>query len=128
MNHDPSSPLMSATADPRVQYALLITVAVIISAGQVLFKVASAPFAQGLGWRAVIFSPALLSALVLYGLGTALWIAVLARVDLSRAYPFAALSFVLVPLLSHFLLGERIGPAYLAGVAFLAVGVVLCQL
>lgn len=128
MNQDPSSSFLAITADPRVQYALLITVALIISAGQVLFKMASTPFAQGLGWRAVISSPALVIALALYGLGTALWIAVLARVDLSRAYPFAALSFVLVPLLSHFIFGERFGPAYIAGVAFLAVGVVLCQL
>lgn len=128
MSQDPSSPLLAATADPRVQYALLAAVAVIISAGQVLFKVASATVAQGLGWRAVVTSPALLAALALYGLGTALWIAVLARVDLARAYPFAALSFVLVPLLSHFVLGERLGPAYVAGVAFLAAGIVLCQL
>lgn len=128
MSQDPSPPLLAVTADPRVLYALLAAVAVIISAGQVLFKVASAAVAQGQGWRSVALHPALLSALALYGLGTALWLVVLARVDLARAYPFAALSFVLVPLLSHFVLGERFGPAYLAGVAFLAVGIVLCQL
>ena len=46
----------------------------------------------------------------------------------SRAgIPFAALSFVLVPLFSYLFLGERIGAPYATGVALTALGVVLCQ-
>ena len=67
------------------------------------------------------------AALCLYALASGLWIHVLTRVDLVRAYPFAALSFVLVPLFSYLCLGERIGAPYAAGVALTALGVVLCQ-
>ena len=110
------------------QYAGLIAVPILLSIGQILFKIASASVGEGASVRAMASNPYLLTALVLYAIGTVIWLFVLSRVDLVRAYPFAALSFVLVPMLSHWILAERFGTAYIVGVAFLVVGVVLCQL
>ena len=65
-----------------------------------------------------------IAALFVYGTATLLWIVLLQRVPLSRAYPFAALGFVLVPLASAWLFGERISVPYVLGAAFVIVGIV----
>jgi drug/metabolite transporter (DMT)-like permease len=116
-----------AAFNVAAQYAMLLAVPVLIALGQVLFKLASATLAAGQPLRALATNPYLFAALVLYALGTLIWLVVLSRVDLVRAYPFAALSFVLVPLLGQWWLGEHLGPAYIAGVVLIAAGVVLCQ-
>jgi drug/metabolite transporter (DMT)-like permease len=123
-----SPPPATTQGAMMLQYALLIAVPVLIAAGQVLFKLASAAVSGEFSIRALILNPYLATAIVLYGLATVMWMHVLSRIDLVRAYPFAALSFVLVPLLGHYLLGEQIGVPYVAGVALILLGVVLCQL
>ena len=44
----------------------------------------------------MIFSPMVLTGLTLYGVGTMLWLFALRELDLSLAYPFVAMSFVMV--------------------------------
>jgi drug/metabolite transporter (DMT)-like permease len=63
--------------------------------------------------------------LVLYGVGALAWIAVLARIDLSIAYPFLALNFVLVTLSSQFLLGENVPLLRWLGVLVICGGIIL---
>ena len=65
----------------------------------------------------------LLSALVLYGITTFGWIWTLQQGTLSRLYPFMALAFVLVPLLSSLLLGERLQITYWLGIVMIVAGV-----
>ena len=43
-------------------------------------------------------TPGVIGGLVLYGIGTLLWLQVLARTSLSQAYPFVGLGFVLTSL------------------------------
>ena len=73
----------------------------------------------------ILTSPMVLLGLMLYALGALAWIAVLARVDLSLAYPFLALNFVLVALVSKFVLGETIPPLRWAGIAVICVGILV---
>jgi drug/metabolite transporter (DMT)-like permease len=61
-------------------------------------------------------------ALTLYGLGTLLWIVILVDVPLTRAYPFMALAFALVPVGAHFIYRETVQPSYWLGIAFLLIG------
>ncbi|MFN8445505.1 MAG: EamA family transporter [Caldilineaceae bacterium] len=70
-------------------------------------------------------SPLTLLGLALYGLGAISWIAVLKRMDLSYAYPFLALNFVLIALVSGFFLGEAIPPLRWAGLGLICCGIVL---
>jgi drug/metabolite transporter (DMT)-like permease len=63
--------------------------------------------------------------LVLYGLGALAWIAVLARMDLSIAYPFLALNFILVTISSQFLLGENVPGMRWVGVLIICSGIFL---
>ena len=53
------------------------------------------------------------------------WMAALSKLELSRAYPFTALSFVMVLVLSGVLFGEQVTPAKIAGVALVIAGLVV---
>jgi drug/metabolite transporter (DMT)-like permease len=63
--------------------------------------------------------------LFLYGVGAILWLWVLARTDLSFAYPFVGLGFILTMLFGFFFLGEPMGLARVSGTLLIVAGVVL---
>ena len=56
------------------------------------------------------------------------WMLAVEKTDLAYAYPFMALSFVLVPLGASVLLGERLPGLRLAGLGLIVVGVTLSAL
>lgn len=98
---------------------------VMIATGQLLFKL-TANNLQGPGLAINTKALAILAlALAIYGVATIAWIFVLRQAPLNRVYPLMALSFVLVPLGAHFLLGEPITPQYWLGAALLAAGLVV---
>ncbi len=108
-----------------MQNAILLALNVFaLSVGQVLFKLAAreidgtAPLL-----RQVIYNPYLFAALVVYGVATGLWVALLRQVPLSVAYPFVALAFFFVPLMGHWVLGETLRWQTLAGAAVIFAGV-----
>ena len=85
-----------------------------IAAGQLLFKCTADSQALSGSYlhpRTLLW---LLSALLLYGVTTFGWIWTLQQGPLSRIYPWMALAFVIVPLLSAVLLGERLATDLLA--------------
>ncbi|MBF6617690.1 MAG: EamA family transporter [Candidimonas sp.] len=95
-----------------------------LAAGQILFKQA----ASVISWTAGTFIGSILSAklmvaLALYSLATLMWLYALKTTPLRIAYPFTALAFVIVPILGHFLLGERVGWNTFAGALLIASGV-----
>jgi drug/metabolite transporter (DMT)-like permease len=73
----------------------------------------------------ILRSPLVMGGLFLYGLGALAWIAVLRRMDLSYAYPFLALNFVLIALVSQVVLHETIPPIRWLGIGAICVGIVL---
>jgi drug/metabolite transporter (DMT)-like permease len=70
-------------------------------------------------------SPAIIAGLAMYGIGTLIWLNVLSRMDLSQAYPFVGLSFLITALLGYFLFHEPFHPGRLAGTALVIAGVIL---
>jgi multidrug transporter EmrE-like cation transporter len=70
-------------------------------------------------------SPLVWLGLGLYGLGALAWILVLTRLDLSLAYPFLALNFILIAVASRLLLGEAIPPLRWGGIAVICIGILL---
>jgi len=73
----------------------------------------------------VIKSPLVWVGLLLYVLSAAIWLVVLSAVDLSFAYPFIGVTYVLVLILSKFILKEDINPLRWAGAAIITIGVVV---
>jgi drug/metabolite transporter (DMT)-like permease len=119
--------------ETMMQYWWLILLSVICGvAGQTVIKIGvSQPGASeaAAGFLPLVVmivrSPLVLLGLVLYGLGALAWIAVLARVDLSVAYPFLALNFILVTFSSQFLLGESVPGLRWLGVLIICSGIFL---
>jgi multidrug transporter EmrE-like cation transporter len=63
--------------------------------------------------------------LIIYLGGTIFWLAALSRVDLSYAYPFAGLSYVIMLLASRVLFDEKISLSRLMGTVVIGCGVLL---
>lgn len=73
----------------------------------------------------VVTNPQIILGLAFYGLGAAMWIVVLSRVDLSVAYPMLGLGYVFVLLTSWLVFGEAVTPLRWLGALMIVVGVVL---
>ena len=58
-------------------------------------------------------------------MGALAWISVLSRLDLSLAYPFLALNFVLITLISRVFLGETVPTLRWLGILVIVGGILL---
>jgi drug/metabolite transporter (DMT)-like permease len=103
--------------------ALAITTIIGMTAGQLLFKLASQ---QGTAIQ-IITSFTFWTAGCLYGFVTIAWVLLIREIGLSRAYPILAATYVLVPLASFVILGERVGPLYMIGIAVIVLGIILTR-
>lgn len=63
--------------------------------------------------------------LALYVLGAMLWLLVLGKLDVSKAYPFVGLGFVFTMLLGYLLLGEQVTGVRFTGTLLIMAGVYL---
>jgi drug/metabolite transporter (DMT)-like permease len=70
-------------------------------------------------------NPYVIIGLAIYVCGTVFWLAALSRVDLSFAYPFASLSYVVMLAASWLLFQEDISLVRLIGTAVVALGVII---
>jgi len=61
----------------------------------------------------------------LYVLGAGLWLYVLSRVDLTVAYPFVGLGFIMTMLLGWLFLHEDVGMLRMGGTLLIVAGVIL---
>lgn len=96
-----------------------------ISAGQLLFRRAAQSLPDVLSLGALLANGWLWAALVLYGITTLGWVAILRFVPLHLAYPFMGLAFLIVPTLAWLFLGEPLHWRTLAGGALIMAGVAL---
>lgn len=96
-----------------------------LAIGQILFKVSATSLTQTGSFFAPKTAAILFVALTLYGTTTIAWVWVLQKIELGKVYPFMALAFVLVPLGSHFILGERFQLQYYIGIAMIVSGIIV---
>ena len=109
-------------------YFLLILTPLIIACGQVLFKIASQRIAaSGDKFYMIMLDPVFIFSCAVYAAATLLWTYVLQTVPLAYAYAFMALTFVMVPILAIFWLGETITLRYIIGGLLILVGLVIAQ-
>ncbi len=111
-----------------MNYILIITVVTTLAVGQLLFKMVGMRIGDG-GFQVLLQDQraALLFgiSLVLYGLATFAWIWALRQVPLTTAYMFMSLGFVLVPIMSHFVLGEALNIRIALGSAMIIAGIMV---
>ncbi len=111
----------------------LILVSVTLSAcAQVLFKFGVTPVPGPVvnpsligGVISTLLRPGVLGGLTLYGIGTVVWLRALAQTELSQAYPFVGLGFVMTAALGYVMFDEALGPTRLIGIALVIAGVIL---
>ena len=80
---------------------------------------------NGASLKALVAEPFVWGGLALFGLSAVVWLVVLSRASLSFAYPFAALTYVMILLFDTFVLDEQVPALRWGGVAFIAVGIFL---
>ncbi len=114
---------------------LLILFSILIAVvGQVLLKIGISKIginsftnlsALGGFFSGIIKSPLVLTGLFLYVVSAAIWMVVLATVDLSFAYPFLGITYILILTVSKFILKEDVNPLRWIGSLIIIAGVVL---
>jgi multidrug transporter EmrE-like cation transporter len=68
------------------------------------------------------------TAICLYTIMTFLWAHALRQMSLAQAYPFMALSFLLIPVAEHYLFGQNLGWQPLVGGVVIIAGVLITQI
>lgn len=73
----------------------------------------------------IAFNPFVAGGMACYALSIGLWLMVLSRVEVSAAYPFLSVGYVIAAAAGYWLFGEALGAARIAGIALICAGVVL---
>jgi multidrug transporter EmrE-like cation transporter len=69
-------------------------------------------------------SPWFLGGMTCYALSIGLWLLVLAKTEVSLAYPLLSIGYVITAAVGHFYLGESVGYLRLTGIALICAGIV----
>ncbi len=117
----------------NVTIAYILTSVLLSAAGQVLLKkgmssmgamTLSVGHLPGMLLR-IATNPFVVAGLAIYVGGTVFWLIALSRVDLSYAYPFASLSYVLMLIASWRLFGEDVSVLRIVGSLVVVLGVLV---
>lgn len=100
---------------------MLILAAVLAAGGQVLFKLGAGTEVS----PAALVNPTIATGLACYAVGTLLWLLALSRTTLMVAYPFTALTFVLVYGAAILVLHERLTVAGAVGSGLVWAGLIV---
>lgn len=73
----------------------------------------------------LLVNPWVISALLALLVAVVTWMAAMTKLELSHAYPFVSLAFVLVVLCSAWLFNEPLNMTRLAGLALICIGIVI---
>jgi len=105
---------------------LSVTAQFVLKAGMTQIK-ATVPFTEPLGLHTLLpflTNKFLIAGFLLYGLGAIVWLGVLVKWDVSKAYPFVGLGFLLSAIVG-FALGESVTLLRTAGVLLVIAGVLI---
>ena len=118
----------------KIVFALIIFSILLSSSAQILLKIGmSSPsvlqaIATGTGvtiFRTIATNFYVFAGLFIYFSSAAVWLFVLAKVDVSTAYPFVGMGFIVTMLMAFFINGELLSFAKIAGTLLIAFGVVV---
>ena len=73
----------------------------------------------------VIKTPEIIFGMFFFGLSSLLWIKVLTRMELSRAYPLVSISYIIVAVLSFVILREHFTMQKILGIVVIITGVIV---
>jgi drug/metabolite transporter (DMT)-like permease len=110
-------------------FTILVTVS-LSAVAQVAFKAGVSSLQLPYGGTvelalAVMSTPLIWVGLIIYATSLVAWLWVLSKVDVSAAYPFVGLSFVLTAIMGSVFLRETVSPLRMAGTLLVICGCVL---
>lgn len=107
-------------------YALLLLAIVFLTVSQILQKTVAMRADDSAGYlSAVARQPLFWGALTTLGIGMLLWLLVLSQVEVSTAFPFLSLTFVLTTLFARWKFNETVSIRRWLGVCSICAGVAL---
>lgn len=104
---------------------LWLAIPLLNALSQIFIKLA-AQQVSGAGWtwlQQTVTSPWMIAAIVVEGLCFVIWMQVLTELELSKAFPLTAFSYILILAASWTFFGEPISPLQLIGSALILAGV-----
>ena len=117
-----------------ISFVLLIVSVGFATAGQITLKAAMESVGRigtaqvsdaGATIGRAVREPLLWRGLVLFGVSALFWLIVLSRVELSIAYPFVGISYIVVVALARMVLHENVPTLRWVGVCVIALGIAL---
>jgi drug/metabolite transporter (DMT)-like permease len=115
-------------SEQRRGWALLIGSILLSSVAQVLMKAGAVSGGLSTGGTdgplGLFFEPLVMLGLVVYAMGTVLWIRCLRQLELSLAYLVSALQYILVFVAAKWIFAESLSATRLLGLAIILVGIV----
>lgn len=108
-----------------ITQAIAVLCVIGLALGQILFKLSANSLAETGSFFAAKTASILLIAMTLYGVTTLAWVWLLQKSELGQVYPFMALAFILVPMGSYFIFGEKFQLQYFLGVALIIIGILI---
>jgi drug/metabolite transporter (DMT)-like permease len=106
-------------------YAAAVLCVLGLAIGQILFKASAVALKESGTFFSLKTLTTFFAAMCLYGVISVAWVWLLQKVELGRVYPLMALAFVMVPIGSHFIFGERFSTQYFCGVVLIVVGIIV---
>ena len=104
---------------------IIIVCILVMTTGQILFKKAALNYNK----ENTLWAPKTLGVLslaaILYVMSTVLWVWALRYVDISKAYPYFSLGFVLVPLAGALFFKEQLTLKRVMGIVLIILGVTI---
>ena len=76
----------------------------------------------------IIINPYIIGGFISYGASIILWLWVLSKVEVSLAYPFQALGYILVTILAWLIFHEEINIIRVSALVFITIGLILLAL
>ncbi|WP_455207488.1 EamA family transporter [Kaarinaea lacus] len=115
-----------------MEYLLILTSLIFTSGGQLLQKLAANKAAalptQTHFLQRLFIQHETWWAILCLGIGTLLWLSVLYYMEVSKAFPFLSLGYVVIMLVSRFFLKEDVTGQRWLGVGFITLGIALVSL
>jgi uncharacterized membrane protein len=133
--NDRAEPVLAEKGSRKMLIGLILTSVVLAGIAQITLKTGVNHVTDAAGGgelhmnaenlKSLLSSPIVWGGLLLFGLSAIVWLFALSRASLSFAYPFAALSYVLIVLFSVLVLHEDVPVLRWVGVAFIVTGIML---
>ncbi len=114
--------------DQSILLTYIITSVTINSLAQIVYKKGLKGAFKKVTIKEIIktmLKPVIMIGLAMYAFSALLWILVLSNTDVSYAYPFLSLGYVLVAFLGYFMLNEKITKKRIIGISVIIIGVLI---